>query len=530
MRSRLAGERDVAWLTAWNTVWALDFIGTPPEKQDALRKRIDEEVRHLRGSIRSDELDWLYTLKEGFHYADDKDSEREVSDLIVSKYPQSWNAEQIANDRWFKEHPYPKKDAPVEEKYEFYRAMLERSKERLKQDPTNSEFMWSEFAAMRQLYKFRTSLPAEQQKSVEAAVPVTELVDAGERFRRRMPFRDQRRHFVHSRITLQGDVNWLSNPPAQFDIAEAYLDRHVRVDEVPALVAEGHATAKKYEAYTESDRYEEDMTKAFQDAQSLRVLLGANVLLDAARQSGKPEMAKAAVEEVESLKYEKVNDPTVWKVKAKWAEVNGRKLDAMFLYRAAIDSRPKGYQTPPGDVDEVQESYARLWKDLGGSDDGRQAWLTGVANAEVANDARWEKAKKDLPEWVLTDLQGKTWKLVDFKGKAVLINVWATWCGPCRTEHPYLQKFYDLVKDRGDVQLVTFNIDESAADVAPYMKENHYTFPVLLAKDFVNDLLPLVSVPQNWVVDRESKWKWSEVGFDWQGNFDKEWLEKLGVE
>ena len=109
------------------------------------------------------------------------------------------------------------------------------------------------------------------------------------------------------------------------------------------------------------------------------------------------------------------------------------------------------------------------------------------------------------------------------------LNVWATWCGPCQAEHPYLQKFYELVKDRSDIQVVTFNIDDSAADVGPYMKDKHYTFPVLLAKDFVNDLLPLVSVPQNWVVDQESKWKWSEVGFNWEGNFDKEWLEKLGV-
>ena len=132
---------------------------------------------------------------------------------------------------------------------------------------------------------------------------------------------------------------------------------------------------------------------------------------------------------------------------------------------------------------------------MGGSDDGRHAWLTGMANAQIAKDARWEKAKKDLPDWSLTDLQGKTWKLVDLKGKAVLINVWASWCGPCQAEHPYLQKFYEQVKDRSDIQVVTFNIDDSAADVGPYMKDKHYTFPVLLAKDFVNDLLPLVSVP-----------------------------------
>src|SRR5580704_8388127 len=139
MRSRLQGERDVAWLNAWSTVWALDFIATPPEKQNALRGRIDEEVRQLRGSIRSDNLHWLVTMKEGFKDADDKSSEREIGDLIVSKYPESWSAEEIVNERWAKEHPYPKPDAPAAEKYEFYRAVYQRSKERVKKDPTNSE-------------------------------------------------------------------------------------------------------------------------------------------------------------------------------------------------------------------------------------------------------------------------------------------------------------------------------------------------------------------------------------------------------
>jgi hypothetical protein len=156
------------------------------------------------------------------------------------------------------------------------------------------------------------------------------------------------------------------------------------MEEVPALIEEGRTTAEKYRAYSVSDRYPEEIVKSLEEEHATLVLLGTNLLVDAARQSGKPEMAKAAMEEMQSLNYEKTREQTVWKVKAKWAEVNGHKLDAMFMYRAAIDSRPGGYQTPPGDVDEVKESYARLWKELGGSDDGRQAWLTGMANAQIA--------------------------------------------------------------------------------------------------------------------------------------------------
>ena len=118
---------------------------------------------------------------------------------------------------------------------------------------------------------------------------------------------------------------------------------------------------------------------------------------------------------------------------------------------------------------------------------------------------------------------------MDLKGKALLINVWATWCGPCQGELPYLQKFYDKVKDRSDIQVLTFNIDDSAVDVTPYMRDNHYTFPVLMAKEFVFELLPEVGVPQNWIVDREGKWKWDESGFAGELNFEREVMEKMGV-
>ena len=95
------------------------------------------------------------------------------------------------------------------------------------------------------------------------------------------------------------------------------------------------------------------------------------------------------------------------------------------------------------------------------------------------------KPTKTLPLFELADLSGKTWRLKSLEGRAVLINVWATWCGPCQLELPKLEKLYRRTKDRTDVQILTLTIDEDVGLVAPFMKEKGYTFPVLPAYSFV---------------------------------------------
>ena len=145
----------------------------------------------------------------------------------------------------------------------------------------------------------------------------------------------------------------------------------------------------------------------------------------------------------------------------------------------------------------------------------------GGAGSAEQKQGRWEKPKKDLPAFELTDLSGKTWRLKTFEGKTVMINLWATWCGPCQAELPEFQKLYERVKDRPDVQVITFNIDSELGLVAPFMKEKGYTFPAVIAYDFTRTLLDDIAIPQNWILDKQGKWLWTQLGFgaepDWPG-------------
>ena len=94
-----------------------------------------------------------------------------------------------------------------------------------------------------------------------------------------------------------------------------------------------------------------------------------------------------------------------------------------------------------------------------------------VETAEVAS---WDTKNTALNAFELTDLQGRNWSLADLKGKVAFINVWATWCGPCREELPYVQKLTKQLKGRNDVVVLTLNTDEEVGKVEPFMKENKY--------------------------------------------------------
>ena len=92
---------------------------------------------------------------------------------------------------------------------------------------------------------------------------------------------------------------------------------------------------------------------------------------------------------------------------------------------------------------------------------------------------------------------------------------------------PEFQKLYEKVKDRADVQVITFNIDNELGLVAPFMKENGYTFPALLAYDFALGLLDGIAIPQNWIVDGKGKWKLTQLGYGAEPDWPGEMLKRL---
>ncbi len=110
------------------------------------------------------------------------------------------------------------------------------------------------------------------------------------------------------------------------------------------------------------------------------------------------------------------------------------------------------------------------------------------------------------PDFTLEALDGKSTRLSDFRGKAVLLNFWATWCGPCKIEMPW---FVELQKEYGSqgLQIVGVAMDDSPKeDIAQFAKEMGVNYPILLGKEAVGDEYGGVpALPESFFISRDGK-------------------------
>lgn len=108
------------------------------------------------------------------------------------------------------------------------------------------------------------------------------------------------------------------------------------------------------------------------------------------------------------------------------------------------------------------------------------------------------------PGFTLPVAGGGEISLEDYKGKKILLNFWASWCPPCRSEMPDMEKFYQKYKDEGVVVLAVnlANTEKSPGDGPAYVQENGFTFPVLVDKNgSVGALYHVISLPTTYFVD-----------------------------
>jgi cytochrome c biogenesis protein CcmG/thiol:disulfide interchange protein DsbE len=109
------------------------------------------------------------------------------------------------------------------------------------------------------------------------------------------------------------------------------------------------------------------------------------------------------------------------------------------------------------------------------------------------------------PDFELQTTTGETVKLSDLRGQAVLVNLWATWCPPCRAEMPAIEKVYNEYKDDGLVVLaVNMTYQDTFSNIAPFVDEYGLSFPILLDETgSVGTAYQLRSLPSSFFIDRE---------------------------
>lgn len=107
------------------------------------------------------------------------------------------------------------------------------------------------------------------------------------------------------------------------------------------------------------------------------------------------------------------------------------------------------------------------------------------------------------PDFQLQNVKGESIALASLRGKIVLINFWATWCGPCRSEMPSMEEIYRDF-NRKDFEILAVSTDEDGStSVKPFVQEYGFTFPVLIDETLkINDLYGVTSIPTSLIVDR----------------------------
>jgi peroxiredoxin len=114
--------------------------------------------------------------------------------------------------------------------------------------------------------------------------------------------------------------------------------------------------------------------------------------------------------------------------------------------------------------------------------------------------------RKQAPDFTLSDASGRAVKLSDFRGQVVLLNFWATWCVPCRTEVPWFVEFQQNYRDRGFAVLGVSFDDDGWKAVKPYIEAKRINYPVMLGSDDVSGAYGgIASLPTTLLIDKEGR-------------------------
>lgn len=195
----------------------------------------------------------------------------------------------------------------------------------------------------------------------------------------------------------------------------------------------------------------------------------------------------------------------------------------------------RGYWAPTRQPKPVQESGPIA--DMKVS--GKRAGVILVTAASVLLAATWllvaepratrfPEPGKPMPDFAYPSLNGDTLRLSEQRGRVVLVNIWATWCLPCREEMPSIQRSYDLYADSGFTVLAV-SIDADTVPVRPFVDELRLSFPILLdPKGSILAAYGAAGVPESFLVDRRGRLVIRRLGADdWHSERNRSLISTL---
>ncbi len=187
------------------------------------------------------------------------------------------------------------------------------------------------------------------------------------------------------------------------------------------------------------------------------------------------------------------------------------------------------------DLKAVRSKLAKLYTVRHGSETGLGDRLLKVYDS-YTKDRDERIARLETPNinngvtdplsFKLTRLDGSTLEMNSLRGKVLVINFWATWCGPCLTELPLFEKTIEKYKGDKDVVFLAITTDEDRDLVQPFLKQHKFNLPVAYA-DYLNEKLAISSIPTTIVIDRAGQTSFRQAGYNPREDFIAMLSEKI---
>ncbi len=176
--------------------------------------------------------------------------------------------------------------------------------------------------------------------------------------------------------------------------------------------------------------------------------------------------------------------------------------------------------------ENIVEILKELYVKKNGNDNGFTAYMTELKktdNPEITKKLEEMKTNETAPDFSLVNMDGKAVRLSDLKGKTVILDFWATWCGPCRASFPAMQQLVDYYKSNPDIVFLfidTFEgntggttVDKMKSGAKKIMEEKNYSFHVVFdSGDTVASKYKVNSIPAKFVIDKNGIIRYRAVG------------------